>query len=101
MYPIEVLPENLRTKSYNSRDILLDFANALLATEFLARANWAVCGWDDHVLVAKELRTLHPIRYETKNKDLLWAFQVQWQIEESWEEYVQRATGSAGDRAKL
>ena len=91
MYPIEVLPEDLRTKSGNSRHIVLDVTNALPAIDILAAANWAVCSWEGHVLVLNELQTIHHIRYETKNKDLLCNFQVQWQIAESWEEYVQRA----------
>jgi len=91
MYPIEVLPENLRAKSYSSRYIVLDFTNALLAVDLLAAAGWAVWSWEGRVLVANELRTLHHIRYETKNNDLLWRFEVQWQSEESWNEYVARA----------
>lgn len=91
MYPIEVLPENLRAKSYSSRYIVLDFTNALLAVDILAAAGWAVWNWEGRVLVANELRTLHEIRYETKNNDLLWRFEVQWQSPESWDEYVSRA----------
>jgi hypothetical protein len=91
MYPIELLPKNLRAKSYNSRDIVLDFTHALLAIDILAAASWAVCGWEGRVLVSNELRTLHHIRYETKNNDLLWRFQVRWRIDESWDDYVDRA----------
>lgn len=91
MYPIEVLPELLRAKSYSRRYIILDFAHALLAIDNLATAGWAVCGWEGRVLVSNELRTLHHLRYETNNNDLLWRFQVQWQTHESWAEYVYRA----------
>jgi hypothetical protein len=97
MYPIEVLPENLRAKSFNGRYIVLDVTNALLAIDILAAAKWAVCGWEGHVLVSKELQTLHHIRYKTKNKELLCSFQVQWQPNESWGEYVYRAA----ERSKI
>jgi hypothetical protein len=91
MYPIEVLPEDLRAKSYSSRDIILDFPTALLAVDILAAAGWAVWSWEGRVLIADELRTFHDIRYETKNNDLLWRFEVEWQSDESWDEYVARA----------
>lgn len=95
MYPIEVLPENLRAKSYNNRYIVLDFTNALHAIDILATANWAVNSWEGRVLVSQELRTLHHVRYETKNTDFLWHFQVAWQTSEAWEEYVQRAAAKS------
>lgn len=91
MYPIEVLPKNLRAKSYNARYIILDFTNALLAIDALAAANWAAYSWEGRVLVSNELRTLHHIHYETKNTELLWHFQAQWQTDETWDEYVYRS----------
>ena len=98
MYPIELLPENLRAKSYNSRYIFLDFTHVLLAIDILAAASWAVCSWEGHVLVSNELRTLHHIRYETKNNDLLWRFEVQWRTNESWDDYVYRAAETSKAR---
>lgn len=91
MDPIKLLPETLSAKSYNSREIILDFTNVLLAIETLAVANWAVCGWEGRVLVANELRTFHQIRYETKNDALPWYFHIQWRRDESWDDYVYRA----------